>query len=110
MRHAEKWYPVKGYEESYEVSNLGKVRSKTRRDSAGRLHKGQLLKLIFIKNKESGHVIDIRVRLRKDGISKECSTRDLLIVSMPRELWNTVDVSMICKNPRKYGHVVVRRK
>ena len=41
----EKWYPIKDYEDLYEISNKKRVRSLDRIDSRGRLHKGKLLKL-----------------------------------------------------------------
>lgn len=40
----EKWKPVKGYEELYEVSSMGRVRSLDRYDSLGRLHVGRILR------------------------------------------------------------------
>lgn len=37
------WRPVKGYEGIYEVSNIGNVRSLSRKDSRGRFHKGRYI-------------------------------------------------------------------
>lgn len=41
---AETWVPVAGYEGRYEVSDLGRVRSLTRKNSRGRLRQGRLLR------------------------------------------------------------------
>lgn len=43
MSDAETWLPVLGYEDSYEVSDLGRVRSLPRRDARGRRRRGMLL-------------------------------------------------------------------
>lgn len=40
---SERWLPVVGYEDSYEVSDLGRVRSLDRLDAAGRYIKGKIL-------------------------------------------------------------------
>ena len=39
----ERWRPVPGYEGSYEVSDLGRVRSLDRRDGRGHVRRGKLL-------------------------------------------------------------------
>jgi len=41
----EEWLPVKGYEGFYEVSNWGRVRSLSKKDSIGRYYTGKLLSL-----------------------------------------------------------------
>lgn len=41
----ETWLPVAGYEGSYEVSDLGRIRSIDRRDRQGRMCRGLVLKL-----------------------------------------------------------------
>lgn len=44
MREVENWLPVVGYEGLYEVSDLGRVRSLDRLDTAGHPRKGRVLK------------------------------------------------------------------
>lgn len=43
----EVWKSITGYEEQYEISNLGHVRSLDRKDSIGRTLKGKSLKLLY---------------------------------------------------------------
>lgn len=57
----ETWKPVENFEELYEVSNKGKIRSKDRIDRIGRLKRGQLLKEI---DNRKGYKY---VNLHKDG-------------------------------------------
>lgn len=49
----EEWKPVVGYEGRYEVSSTGLVKSLGRKDGAGRLRKGRLLRQVV---KDSGHM------------------------------------------------------
>lgn len=46
----EKWKPIAGYEDIYEVSSLGNIRSKTRVMSNGKTLKGKTLKPYANKN------------------------------------------------------------
>ena len=52
-RMNETWLPIPGYEGSYSVSNLGRVRSENRYidfgDGRGRVHKGRILKPVLHK-------------------------------------------------------------
>lgn len=50
----ERWLPVVGYEGTYEVSDLGRVRSLDRVDAAGQNLKGRILKP---SPKSSGHLL-----------------------------------------------------
>lgn len=71
----EQWKPVVGYEEYYEVSNLGKVRNKKREVnsiSGGRVIKEKILKLY---KEKSGYVT---VRLCILGISKTLTVHRLV--------------------------------
>lgn len=71
----EKWLPVKGYENYYEISNLGEVRSYDRLVTHWRggwsLAKGRRLKLIYHKGYSTVH-------LSVNGVSKIKSVHRLL--------------------------------
>jgi hypothetical protein len=69
------WLPVNGYEGSYEVSDLGKVRSLDRLDSIGRKVKGRTMKLCV---SDSGYH---RVQLFKDGNYQTCLVSRLVAQS-----------------------------
>lgn len=61
----EVWLPVNGYEGIYEVSNIGRVRSVSRKDSYGRFHKSQYKSTRV--NPRTGYPV---VHLAKDGEKK----------------------------------------
>jgi hypothetical protein len=58
------WKDIKGYEEMYQISNTGKVRSLDRKNALGRKIKGRVITINHNK-KHNG-----MVRLSKDGIKK----------------------------------------
>lgn len=57
----ENWLPVVGFEGSYEVSDMGRVRSVDRLDTRGRHRRGRMRSLVIMR---SGH---LTVTLRVDG-------------------------------------------
>src|SRR5699024_373311 len=63
----EKWKDIKGYEDSYEVSNLGRVRSKERTRKFGRATKTFESKILKQSEDKDGYY---RVNLSKDGKKK----------------------------------------
>ena len=67
----EEWRPVVGYEDLYEVSNTGQVRSLDKYDSLGVFWIGKLLSKLKVR----GYFM---VKLRKDGIQKMCSVHRLV--------------------------------
>lgn len=64
MKH-EEWRPVPGLEGIYEVSNCGRVKSLSRRDSRGHLRKEKVLKL---DSQDSGHLV---VGLYRPGSTRQ---------------------------------------
>lgn len=60
----ETWSPIKGYEDAYEVSTFGQIRSISRVDNRNKLYEGKVLKL---RREKQGY---LRVGLYKNGKSK----------------------------------------
>lgn len=63
----EVWLPIKDYEENYEVSNLGKIRSKTRKTKFGRSYKIHKSQIIKTQPDKDGY---LKVNLSKNGKKK----------------------------------------
>ena len=57
MMEEEKWKPIQGYEDFYEVSSLGNIRSITRVMSNGKTLKGKTLKPYANKNTQHLHIM-----------------------------------------------------
>lgn len=70
----EEWRPVKGYEESYEVSNTGKARSVDRYDCKGAFRKGVELKVRYPTFCEG----EPYVRLTKNGHARDLNLYRLI--------------------------------
>lgn len=75
MTCEETWRPVKGYEQYYEVSDKGRVRSLDRIDALGRLRKGRILKPYARANKH------LYVRLCKSGAELDQGVHCLVLES-----------------------------
>jgi len=77
---AERWLDVVGYEPFYQVSNMGRVRSKDRAQSTygGRhfVRRGTLMKLTLIKDR--GYLV---VTLRGDGRGQRKYVHDLVLTA-----------------------------
>lgn len=76
----EEWRPVVGYEDFYEVSSTGKVRSLDRITPHGHRRKGRELKL---KRQASGH---LRVGLSRDGEQKFFFVHRLVVEAFRGEI------------------------
>ena len=70
---SEEWKPIPGYEGSYEVSDIGRVRSLNRLDSRGRRRDGRLMKQTAAK---SGHRF---VSLCIDGVRRRWGVHTLVL-------------------------------
>ena len=75
----ERWVPVRGYEDLYEVSDLGRVRALPREwmGSCGshRRHNGKILKVSYTKKGRTGYQ---KVILYRDGIRRVCRVHKLV--------------------------------
>tara|TARA_R110000803_G_scaffold173259_1_gene236012 strand:+ start:160 stop:660 length:501 start_codon:yes stop_codon:yes gene_type:complete len=71
----EEFRDVKGYEGLYEVSNIGRLKSLARKNSAGRRLKGRMLKL---SNQSNGY---LNVGLSKNGTPKTLEVHQLVAVA-----------------------------
>lgn len=80
------WLPVRGYEDFYEVSNWGRVRSLDRVTSDGRRIKGRILKIKIVDKWAC-------VRFVVDGIEKTPSIARLVYDSFVGELPDSYVVS-----------------
>lgn len=77
-----KWYPIWGYENYYEISNTGKVRSVDRYDNRGRFRKGKLIKLRRIDDEYRQGVF---VRLTRGGNARDLDIAYIIMRSIPEE-------------------------
>ena len=75
MGAPEIWKPVAGFEENYEVSDRGRVRSVDHFDSMGRFHKGQLL------NPHAQKTGYLNVHLSKNGVRKTVRVHRLVAIA-----------------------------
>lgn len=73
--NAERWRPIPGYEGSYEVSDLGRVRSLDRMDARGRTRTGRLLRL---RRTTRNH---LAVALYKDLTRRDYQVHHLVLVT-----------------------------
>jgi len=73
MEKQERWLPVVGYEDGYEVSSAGNVRSVTRLDSRGTRHVGRVLSPGRVP---SGH---LTVGLYSDGVARSLRVHTLVL-------------------------------
>lgn len=90
----EEWKPVVGYEDFYEVSNTGKVRSLDRIDRSGRRRKGQEMR--SVKKKGTGH---LRVGLRRDGKKKHLFVHRLVVQAFQGEIAEGLVVRHLTDDP-----------
>jgi len=67
----ERWLPVVGYEQFYEVSNYGKVRSKTRIDALGRVREGRVLTPTGLRH--------VHVTLSLHGVKKQKTVHRIVL-------------------------------
>lgn len=73
----EEWRDIKGYEGCYQVSNLGRVKSLTRKDRNGRTRAERIL----VNNKRSSEKDYLRVHLSKDNVAKDYSIHRLVAIA-----------------------------
>lgn len=69
------WAAIPGYEGSYEVSTMGRVRCLERRDAIGRLRHAKLRRIV---RQPSGHLV---VALRKDMTRKDFGVHVLMLMA-----------------------------
>lgn len=74
----EVWKDVVGYEGFYQVSNLGRIKSASRIDSAGHQLQGKFLKL----DDSKGY---LRVRLSKNGIKTRFQVHRLVLIAFTHD-------------------------
>ena len=65
------WKPIIGYEEIYEISNIGRIRRICSKQGSA---KGKILKTSYNDNRNDYYSVD----LRKDGVAKTCSVHRLV--------------------------------
>ncbi|WP_018923850.1 NUMOD4 domain-containing protein [Salsuginibacillus kocurii] len=89
----EKWKPVnvEGYQQFYQVSNLGRVKSLDRVDRRGQLRKGRVLK----QNQSNGYYF---IGLRKDGKVKQIDIHRLVALTFLNNSENKPAVNHIDGN------------
>ena len=85
----EKWKPVKGYETEYEVSNLGNIRGKERKNTVGRKIAQRILKL---RNDKDGYK---DVALYKDKKMKRHKVHRLVAIAFIPNPENKKEVNHI---------------
>ncbi|CUI38514.1 NUMOD4 motif [Achromobacter xylosoxidans] len=69
-RVAEAWRPVPGYEATYEVSSLGRVRSLPRLTTRGRHLKGKILRCTLCNNGYYSVYLAVDGKVKRFGVSK----------------------------------------
>ena len=72
-RSVEFWKPIYRFEDSYEVSNFGRVRGKDRILTDGKKWKGRIIKCVVSND---GY---IRIKLRSNGVTKTLYVHRLLM-------------------------------
>src|SRR4051812_40770855 len=87
----EVWESIKGYEGYYEISNMGKVRSLSRRTVQGRALEGRIISL----KTSSGYP---SVLLAKDGLNKYFDVHRLVALNFIKNLENKPMVNHIDGN------------
>ena len=98
------WKDIQGYENLYQVSNLGRIKSLDRKVKVGIknndivLHKGKILKL---NQKRNGY---LSVDLSKEGIVKTISVHRLVAIAFIPNVDNKMQVNHI--NAKKYDNRV----
>lgn len=85
----ERWIQIRGYENEYEVSNLGNIRSKDTVHRHGRTASTQIHKGVIIKQRKDSRCLYNIVNLHKDG-----TTKTFLVHRLVAEAW--------VKNPNNY--------
>ncbi len=73
MTIEEEWRAIPSYEDIYEVSNLGRVRSLDRLDCAGHKRRGRILKLYWANNGS------LTTQLNSEGVGREFSIARLIM-------------------------------
>ena len=77
MTPKEQWKPAKGYEQLYEVSNFGRIRSLDKYNSLGYFRKGVILKQ-NVRSKKSKY---LRVGLTKNGVRKHVNVHRIVAMT-----------------------------
>lgn len=73
MEEVENWLPVVGWEDLYEVSDLGRISSLDRIDARGRLRPGRIRRHFF---SNGGYA---RITLYREGLAKSLSVHRLVL-------------------------------